>query len=68
MSSPDRSDTVFAVHQLKVEIDRLTKRQSETLGHAVYVGMTRQEAKEYDERRKRITSLVQELATLERAL
>jgi 7-cyano-7-deazaguanine synthase in queuosine biosynthesis len=34
---------------------------------AVYVGMTPDEAKEYDDCRRRITQLIQELAALELA-
>lgn len=64
---PDRSDTVSAVHQLKQEIDKLTEEQHKALQLAIYVGMTPDEAKEYDERRQRITRLVQELADLEQA-
>jgi endo-1,4-beta-D-glucanase Y len=68
MNSPSPSDTVSAVHQLKQEIDTLTEKQADALRMAVYVGMTPDEAQEYDERRQRITDLVQQLAVLEQAL
>ena len=64
---PDPSNTVEAVHRVKQEIDKLTEEQVEALKQATFVGMTPDEAKEYDERRKRITVLVQQLATLEKA-
>jgi uncharacterized protein YeaC (DUF1315 family) len=67
MNSLNPSDTVSAVHQLKQEIDTLTEEQAQALRTAVYVGMTPEEAREYDERRQRITQMVQELALLEQA-
>ena len=67
MNSLNPSDTVSAVHQLKQDIDTLTEKQAQALRMAVYVGMTPDEASEYDERRQRITQLVQELAAMERA-
>ena len=63
----DSSDTVSAVHELKQEIDRLTEEQAEALKSATYLGMTAEEAQEYDERRKNITRLIQQLAMLEKA-
>ena len=67
MMPSDSSDTVSAVHQLKQEIDRLTEEQTEALKSATYVGITAEEAQEYDERRKNITRLVKQLALLEKA-
>jgi len=52
---------------LKQEIDLLTEEQAEALKSATYLGMTAEEAQEYDERRKNITRLVQQLALLEKA-
>ena len=63
----DGTDTVAAVHRLKQEIDRLTEEQAEALKAATYLGMTSEQAKHYDERRRNITKLVQQLALLEKA-
>ena len=54
-----------AVHRVKEEIDDLTEQQSAALRSAVCVGMSPHEAKEYDGRRKRIMSLIQELKLLQ---
>jgi Asp-tRNA(Asn)/Glu-tRNA(Gln) amidotransferase C subunit len=56
-----------AVHRLKEEIDWLTKEQSEALLTATYLGMTPDEAKEYDSRRDKILKLVEQLRQLEKA-
>lgn len=62
---PNPSNTAELVHRLKEEIDKLTEEQSNALESAVYVGMTPDEAKEYDERRARILKLIDYLAKLE---
>jgi hypothetical protein len=59
------SETATAIHRLKEEIDKLTTHQAETLQMAIYVGMTPDEATEYDERRRRILAYVQDLRMLE---
>ena len=65
-SQPNRqSPTVEAIHRLKEEIDRLTEQQSEALRTATYLGMTTDEAKEYEERKQRILEYVQDLKMLE---
>ena len=56
-----------AVHRIKQEIDRLTEQQAHALKQATFVGMTPDEAKEYDERRTLITKFIRELELLERA-
>jgi len=53
--------------RLKEEIDRLTEQQSETLRAATYIGMTPDEAREYDNRRDQILALLRELENLGRA-
>ena len=63
-AEPD--DTVTAVHRIKQEIDRLTERQAHALKQATYVGMTPEEAKEYDQRRSEITKLLRQLEVLEK--
>jgi endonuclease IV len=59
-----KADAKDAVQRVKQEIDRLTEEQSEALHLAVYVGMSRHEAKKYDERLETIKMLVDELASL----
>jgi hypothetical protein len=56
-------DNLDVVSRLRDEIKRLTHQQSESL-KATSLGMTLDEAREYDERRSRITELVRELAEL----
>lgn len=51
---------------LKREIDRLFRLQTETLEHAVYMGMTPEEARTMESRRQQITALVEKLAALAR--
>ncbi|HEX6820632.1 MAG TPA: hypothetical protein VF123_01155 [Candidatus Sulfotelmatobacter sp.] len=62
------SRTAEAIHHLKEEIDKLTEQQTEALNLAIYVGMTPDEAAEYDERRSTILQYVQDLKTLEESL
>lgn len=64
---PQPSDTLIAIHRLKEEIDRLTAQQDHALNDATYLGMTTDEAKEYEERRYLILRLVTELEMLERS-
>lgn len=52
---------MHAVHRVKDEIDRLKKQQSDALTRAIYLGMTTDEAKEFDERQRQIRELLQEL-------
>jgi hypothetical protein len=55
---PDSSNTVESVHRLKQEIDTLTQQQSQALQRAIYMRMTPDEAKDYDERQNQITKLL----------
>lgn len=66
-ATSDPDDTVAAVHRIKEEIDRLTEQQSHALKQATFVGMTPDEAKEYDDRRAQITRLIRELEALQKA-
>jgi hypothetical protein len=63
-NSRDGSNTVNAVHTVKQQIDTLTEKQIDALKHATYLGMTPDEAQDYDERRKTIVKLVAELKAL----
>lgn len=67
MASEGSSGAVSEVHRLKQEIDRLNELQAKVLKSATYVGMTPDEATEYEVRRSRITQLVRELAMLTHA-
>jgi len=60
------SDTMDAVHRVKGQLDKLTEQQSAALKRAIYLGMTADEAKKYDQRQRQITELVQELNLLEK--
>jgi hypothetical protein len=65
-SQPNQqSPTGEAIHRLKEEIDRLTEQQTEALKTATYLGMTTDEAKEYEERKQTILKYVQDLKMLE---
>jgi hypothetical protein len=64
MPAPDYLTTV---HRLKEEIDRLTAEQIEAMKTATFVGLSTDEAKEYEERRAKILALVKELGLLEDA-
>jgi len=66
-TTSDPDDTVAAVNRVKEEIDRLTEQQSQALKHATFVGMTPEEAQEYDNRRSQITTLLQQLEALQKA-
>ena len=59
------SQTTGAIHRLKEEIDKLTQQQSDALQLATLVGMTPDEAEEYDQRRQKILGYVQDLKILE---
>ena len=59
------SNTVEAIHRLKQEIDKLTEQQFVALQMSMQVGMTPEEAQEYDQRRNQILKYVQDLAMLE---
>lgn len=59
------SKTTKTIHLIKEEIDNLTEQQNQALKTATYLGMTTDEAKEYEQRRDRILGLVESLALLE---
>jgi hypothetical protein len=60
-------DTMGAVHRIRTEIERLTVVQIEALKNATFLGMTPDDAKEYDARRAEIVKLVELLTALEKA-
>jgi len=61
----DPSDAVSALQHLKQKIQLLTEEQSKALKSATYLGITPDQAKQYDERRKEITELMQEFLRLQ---
>jgi len=61
----DPSDTVSALQRLKQKIQVLTEEQSKALKSATYLGITPDQAKQEDERRKEITELMQEFLRLQ---
>ena len=67
MPPPDPSLTLDAVHQIKEELDALVEQQSKALQNAIYLGMTPDEDKQCDQRRKKMTQLMQQLYDLEKA-
>jgi hypothetical protein len=61
------SSTLDAVHRIRKELDALAERQSKALQNAIYLGMTPDEDKQCDERRRRIAELVRQLDHLTKA-
>ena len=61
------ASTVDSVERLKQKIDTLAEKQAEALRAATYIGMTSDDAKEYDDRRNHILTLIKELERLEKA-
>ena len=61
----DPSDTVSALQRLKQKFQVLTEEQSKALKSATYLGITPDQAKQDDERRKEITELMQEFLRLQ---
>jgi hypothetical protein len=52
------------IQSLTEELERLKNEQAKAMGLAVYVGMSKQELKLYDERQKRIYELYDALLAL----
>ncbi len=61
----DRAETVELMQNIKKEIDQLAEQQSESLKTATYLGMSSEEAREYDDRRDRIAELTRQLESLQ---
>jgi hypothetical protein len=53
------------LQQINEEIDRLTREQTDAMKAATFMGMTPADAKSHDERRRKITSLMQQLRQLQ---
>jgi hypothetical protein len=67
MSAKDGSTTLATVHKIKQQIDRLTEIQVKALKSATFVGMTPDEAQEYDNRLQKIFKLVEQRILLEKS-
>ena len=55
------------VYRLKSEIRHLTEEQTDAMETETFIGMTKNETKEYDARRAKIAELVRQLRVLEAA-
>jgi len=53
------------VQVLKQQIAELAERQSQAVRSAIYLGMSRKEETEYDQRQSKIAELVRQLKVLE---
>lgn len=58
------SDHNTTVERIKTELNTLLAMQAKALDDAIYKGMSRDEAKEYDDRLTQIRKLVAQLARL----
>jgi hypothetical protein len=67
MNSYDTSNSVDMVERIRREIETLRKELSDALKTATFVGMTAEEAKAYDARRKQLTALVEQLSATKHA-
>jgi hypothetical protein len=66
-TSASRTDVVEESRRIRQEIEKLTEEQSKALQAAIYVGITSEQAHEYDARGKRIARLYQDLRKIEPA-
>jgi polyhydroxyalkanoate synthesis regulator phasin len=53
------------IQALKRQIDELTEQQSRAMRSAIYIGMSRNEGAEYDERLNKIAELMRQLNALQ---
>ena len=60
----DQAEPGRTIIHLKQEFEKLSEDQLRALRAATYVGMTTQEAKTYDNRRRRITEVATRLSLL----
>lgn len=65
---PSHEETTETILRLRSQIDELTQRQAEALQSAIFVGMSPEQARQYDERRARISALVEQLSSLQKSL
>jgi hypothetical protein len=65
--SGETTKAATTLQRVKAEIDGLFELQAKALKAATYLGMTPEEAKEVDERRKRITHLMHQMYRLKQS-
>jgi len=65
MPTSDPAETADTIARLRQEIDRLRAEQFKALKTATFVGMTPDEAKDFDERGREIASILKELMMLQ---
>jgi len=53
------------IQALKRQIDELAEQQSHAVRSAIYLGMSRKEGTEYDQRQNNITELIRQLKAIE---
>jgi hypothetical protein len=66
MPARDPTENAALFQRITAEINRLSEQQTEAMQKATVVGLTSDEAKEYNERRSRIADLVIQLAMIAR--
>ena len=64
MTMAEQQVSPTLLQHLTAEITRISDEQTEALRMAAFVGMTEEEAREYQQRRKRLAELVHEFAAL----
>jgi len=57
-----------SIQALKRQIDELHQQQSHAVRSAIYVGMSRKEQNDYDERQNKIAELLRRLKALEESV
>lgn len=66
--SSDFSNTNATIKRLKQQIEDLTETQIEEMKRATYTGMSSEQAKKYDARRKRINELTSQVTQLQQSV
>ena len=61
------SELITDIHLLKQEIERLIQEQNEALRSAAFIGISAEEAKAQDERRRRISELTRQLRQMQQS-
>jgi hypothetical protein len=62
----DEPDALATIQQLEEEFEKHRQQQVKLLNTAVFKGMTPEELKEYEDRQKRISNLIERLGELEK--
>jgi hypothetical protein len=65
LMTSDETDPKPTIQSLQNELERLKNAQDKAMRSAIYVGMTKAELKEADERRKRIYELYEAIIALQ---